>query len=74
MSPRDRVESEIQFIRNSKPPLGSDLKNFRILVEEVGEVAEAINKTPGELRAELAQVAAFATLWIEKLDKDYPLS
>jgi NTP pyrophosphatase (non-canonical NTP hydrolase) len=41
-----------------------------ILVEEVGEVAQAIvNNDPADLlRAELIQVAAVAVWWVEELD------
>lgn len=40
-----------------------------ILVEEVGEVAKALNEgvTIKELRAELVQVAAVAVAWVESL-------
>lgn len=43
---------------------------LRILVEEVGEVAKALNdREPVEdLRAELVQVAAVAIAWIEAMD------
>ena len=42
-----------------------------ILVEEVGEVAKALNEDdPVEhLREELVQVAAVATAWVEKIDR-----
>lgn len=41
-----------------------------VLVEEVGEVARALNdnETPGELRTELIQVAAVAVAWVEAID------
>ncbi len=45
--------------------LHSDTK-LRILVEEVGEVAQAIDGH-GDLRSELVQVAACAVGWLESL-------
>jgi NTP pyrophosphatase (non-canonical NTP hydrolase) len=47
---------------------------YRILGEEVGEVAMALNdKEPVEnLRAELVQVAATAVAWLECLDASAP--
>jgi hypothetical protein len=43
-----------------------------VLAEEFGEVAKALNEMrvgePADLRAELVQVAAVATAWIEGLD------
>ena len=42
---------------------------LRVLVEEVGEVAKAINERHGpDCRAELVQVAAVAVAMIEALD------
>ena len=47
----------------------SDDERLTILVEEDGEVARAIHqRLPGELRAELIQVAAVALAWIENTD------
>jgi NTP pyrophosphatase (non-canonical NTP hydrolase) len=42
-----------------------------ILGEEVGEVSKAINEcdTKANLRAELIQVAAVASAWVEHLDR-----
>jgi len=40
-----------------------------ILVEEVAEAIEAATVDPGNLRAELVQVAAVAVKWIEKFDQ-----
>ena len=44
-----------------------------ILMEEVGEIATAINKEVHWLkgRKELVQIAAVAIAWIEKLDKEH---
>jgi NTP pyrophosphatase (non-canonical NTP hydrolase) len=57
---------------------GSDAKGLRILMEEVGEVARAMNEFAlanidllayqKELRAELVQCAAMCTTWIARLD------
>lgn len=44
-----------------------------ILVEEVGEAAEAILEGPGDMRdleTELVQVAAVATAWIEAIQEE----
>ena len=51
----------------------SDDRRLRVLVEEVGEVARALDwhqdlEEDGQLRAELVQVAAVAVAWLEALD------
>lgn len=45
---------------------------FPILVEEVGEVAKALNEGASreELRAELIQVAAMAAAWAEAITRE----
>lgn len=47
------------------------LRKLRVLMEEVGEVAEALDpkdaNTKRDLRAELTQVAAVAIAWLEAL-------
>ncbi|NBW23500.1 MAG: hypothetical protein EBR82_87720 [Caulobacteraceae bacterium] len=46
---------------------------FAILVEEVGEVARAINDgDPEHMREELVQVAAVAVAWVEALSRVEP--
>lgn len=42
-----------------------------VLVEEVGEVARAMNdrEPPDRLRTELVQVAAMATAWVAAIDE-----
>ena len=45
-------------------PFAAQEARLAILVEEVGEVAKAINEHDPGLRAELAQVAAVAFLWL----------
>lgn len=52
-----------------------ELERFAILVEEIGEVARALNDDQGRarLRAELVQVAAVAVAWIEGLDRQGPV-
>lgn len=45
----------------------------QILMEEVGEVAQAdMSPVDYDLRAELVQVAAVAVAWIEALNPRYP--
>jgi hypothetical protein len=56
-------------IENPNQPNGIRL---RVLVEEVGEVAEAMGRPEdgngkGDLRTELIQVAAVAVAWVEAL-------
>lgn len=42
-----------------------------ILTEEVGEVAHELTyDATGDLRAELVQVAAVATAWVDAIDRD----
>lgn len=44
--------------------------SLRILIEEVGEVAKAMQEeTDAELRAELVQVAAVAVAMVEGIDR-----
>jgi NTP pyrophosphatase (non-canonical NTP hydrolase) len=45
----------------------SDDRRLRVLVEEVGEVARALEEGDSQLRAELVQVAAVAVAWLEAL-------
>jgi len=66
---RDRQETiRAALPRASDPGLDWPLK-LAALVEEVGEVARAINDnlTGNQLRAELVQVAAVACAWIESM-------
>jgi NTP pyrophosphatase (non-canonical NTP hydrolase) len=54
-------------------PTMPDPVRLRVLVEEVGEVAEAMGRPEDgngtrDLRTELVQVAAVAVAWIEALD------
>lgn len=48
-----------------------DGQKLAVLVEEVGEVAKAINESSGSdsLRNELIQVAAVAIAWVESIDQ-----
>ena len=46
----------------------SDDRRLRVLVEEIGEVARALEEDDSQLRAELVQVAAVAVAWLEALD------
>ncbi len=56
-------------------PIADDNRKLRVLVEEVGEVAEALDalenkkdwKRFDHLREELVQVAAVAVAWLEAL-------
>jgi len=61
----------ISFLCES--PIVDPRRKFTVLAEEVGEVAQAIDqvenhdRAPGNLHAELIQVAAVAAAWIESL-------
>ena len=46
----------------------SDDRRLRVLVEEVGEVARALEEDDSQLRVELVQVAAVAVAWLEAFD------
>lgn len=48
-------------------PVDTDGERLAVLVEEVGEVARAMNDGKG-LREELIQVAAVAVAWVEAID------
>jgi NTP pyrophosphatase (non-canonical NTP hydrolase) len=45
----------------------SDDRRLRVLVEEVGEVARALEEDDSQLPVELVQVAAVAVAWLEAL-------
>jgi len=51
-------------------PLKRNCERLGVLMEEVGEVARAINdgEPTGNLRAELVQVAAVCVSWVEAID------
>ncbi len=56
-------------------------KSMRILVEEIGEVATALNERDlgnltdeeamVELRKELVQTGAMCLVWVDNIDRDY---
>lgn len=46
--------------------------SLAVLMEEVGEVAQAILEDPGNLRAECVQVAAVAIAMVEAIDRGDP--
>lgn len=46
----------------------SDDRRLRVLVEEIGEVARALEEDDSQLRVELVQVAAVAVAWLEAFD------
>ena len=68
-----------KFTYTCSSPVVDDNRKLRILVEEVGEVAEAIERlemskrghlpAKEHLREELVQVAAVAVAWLESLEK-----
>ena len=68
----EKVANEIDVIFATKPPfpLGR-LRAYRILAEEVGEVARAVGPDGDDknLREELIQVAAVATIWASRVGK-----
>ena len=72
-----------KILFNCDSPVVDSNRKLRVLVEEVGEVAQAIdcieytgggNKyfQPGDLKTELVQVAAVAVAWLEQLEKNKP--
>ena len=69
----ERLRQVLKFGDQSIAGSVSDLTRLRILVEEVGEVAEALDvehaNTKRELCAELVQVAACAVGWLQALQK-----
>jgi NTP pyrophosphatase (non-canonical NTP hydrolase) len=60
--------------RSCADPELDDGTRLAILVEEVGEVAHALNErrvgNVEDLRAELVQVAAVAFAWVEAIDSE----
>jgi NTP pyrophosphatase (non-canonical NTP hydrolase) len=71
-----------KFTFTCASPVACDNRKLRVLVEEVGEVAEAIDhleqlnrtskaaaKQRDHLREELVQVAAVAVAWLESLEE-----
>lgn len=71
----ERARQEEKFPGDTiAAPHHSNDKRLRILVEEVGEVAEALDEkhanTKRELRKELIQVAACAVGWLEALEAE----
>jgi hypothetical protein len=70
----ERARQDKKFPGHSiAAPSLTDGTRLRIIVEEVGEVAEAMDtqhaNTKRDLRAELVQVAACAVGWLEALDQ-----
>lgn len=50
-------------------PLTGNMCKLPVLLEEVGEVAKAINeRNRAEMKKELVQVAAVAVAWLEALE------
>lgn len=69
---RDHQDAKFGWIGDSRSGLAStdEGRKLRILVEEVGEVARALNDaprggSPAKLHHELLQVAACAVAWVE---------
>lgn len=75
---KERVRQELlkaqgKFAHTAADPEVPNTDTLAVLVEEVGEVARALNDDAegtnfSHLREELVQVAAVAVAWIEKLD------
>lgn len=69
---RERFNQQQEWGNQSAHP---DAVWFAILAEEVGEVAQALlhdefgGKAAGTLEAELIQVAAVATAWLEAIEQ-----
>ena len=74
---QQRLRAEGKFTHSPSDADMPDAERLAILVEEVGEAAEAVIERLGyigkpkgtDLRKELIQVAAVAVAWIEALDK-----
>ena len=66
---QEELKKAGRFEHTCADPEATDPYRLGVLVEEVGEVAKAINEgdAPG-LKAELAQVAAVAVAWLESIE------
>ena len=64
---RERSRQEWLRTAGAIGPVDTDGERLAVLVEEVGEVARAMNDGKG-LREELIQVAAVAVAWVEAID------
>lgn len=63
------LKAEGRFQYTPADPQLDDGERLAILVEEIGEIAKAIQYGAG-LRDELIQVAAVCAAWVEFLDKE----
>lgn len=64
---RERKRQEVLRDAGTIGSVDTDGQRLAVLVEEVGEVARAMNDGKG-LREELIQVAAVAVAWLEAID------
>lgn len=66
----DVASERMRQDRKWGPSASRPVPSLRILIEEVGEVAKAMqDETDDELRAELVQVAAVAVAMVEGIDR-----
>ena len=75
---QEELRESGKFTFTCRSPMMDDNKKLRVLVEEVGEVAEAIDRVESSkaghlpardhLRDELVQVAAVAVAWLESME------
>ena len=66
-SRQEQLKAEGKFTYTCADAEMTDGQRLAVLVEEVGEVARAMNDGKG-LREELIQVAAVAVAWVEAID------
>jgi NTP pyrophosphatase (non-canonical NTP hydrolase) len=64
---QEQLKKEGKFLYTCADAEMTDGERLAVLVEEVGEVARAMNDGKG-LREELIQVAAVAVAWVEAID------
>jgi NTP pyrophosphatase (non-canonical NTP hydrolase) len=70
---QERLKADGRFAYTCADAGIDGFARFAILLEEVGEVARALNEADIDgpnLRAELLQVAAVAVAWVEGIDHD----
>lgn len=66
---QEALKASGRFAHTCADPEMDELERLAVLLEEVGEVARALNESHGivQLERELCQVAAVAVAWLEGL-------